>query len=62
MENFRPNIHQNHTRRLHSVKYIVELISALPGNGSVNTVQHGTVDEAVFSMSSVPLPALLTGQ
>jgi hypothetical protein len=25
----------------------------LPGNTSVNTVQHTTIDEAVFSMSSV---------
>jgi hypothetical protein len=30
-------------------KYIVtHLINALPGNSSVNTVQHATVDEAVF--------------
>jgi hypothetical protein len=26
------------------------LISALPGNSYVNTVQHKTIDEAVFSM------------
>jgi hypothetical protein len=29
-----------------------DLINVLPGNSSVNTVQHATVDEAVFSMSS----------
>jgi hypothetical protein len=33
------------------IVYIVtDLISALPANRSVNTVQHATVDEAVFSM------------
>jgi hypothetical protein len=32
-------------------KYIVmDLINALPGNSSVNTVQQQTIDEAVFSM------------
>jgi hypothetical protein len=35
--------------------YIVtDLMNALPGNSSVNMVQHATIDEAVFSMSSVP--------
>jgi hypothetical protein len=24
------------------------LINALPGNGSINTVQHATIEEAVF--------------
>jgi hypothetical protein len=33
---------------------VTGLINTLPGNSSVNTVQHSTVDEAVFSMSSVP--------
>jgi hypothetical protein len=28
------------------------LFNVLPGNSSVNTVQHATIDEAVFSMSS----------
>jgi hypothetical protein len=28
------------------------LINALPGNSFVNTVQHATIDEAVFSMSA----------
>jgi hypothetical protein len=27
---------------------VTDLINALPGNSSVNTVQHATVDEAVF--------------
>jgi hypothetical protein len=29
------------------------LINALPGNSSVNTVQHATIEEAVFSVSAV---------
>jgi hypothetical protein len=33
---------------------ITDLINALPGNSSINTVQHATIDEAVFSMSSAP--------
>jgi hypothetical protein len=33
---------------------ITDLINALPGNSSVNTVQHATIEEAVFSMSSTP--------
>jgi hypothetical protein len=39
---------------------LTDLINALPGNSSVNTVQHATIDEAVFSMSSAQHPALLT--
>jgi hypothetical protein len=27
---------------------VTDLINALPGNNSVNTVQHATTDEAVF--------------
>jgi hypothetical protein len=30
------------------------LINAFPGNSYVNTVQHATIDEAVFPMSSAP--------
>jgi hypothetical protein len=29
---------------------VTDFIKALPGNSSVNTVQHPTVEEAVFSM------------
>jgi hypothetical protein len=35
------------------VNIITVLMSALPGNSSVNMVQQATIDEAVFSMSSV---------
>jgi hypothetical protein len=32
---------------------VMDLINALPGNRSVNTIQHATVEEAVFSVSAV---------
>jgi hypothetical protein len=45
-----------------SIKHIVmDLINVLPGNISVNTVQHATIDEAVFSMSSAPSSCGTTG-
>jgi hypothetical protein len=34
----------------------------VPGNSSVNTVQHATIHEAVFSMSSALCPVLVTDQ
>jgi hypothetical protein len=37
------------------------LNNALPGNSSVNTAQHATIDEAVFSMSSAPNSGGTTG-
>jgi hypothetical protein len=37
--------------------YIVtDLISALPGNSSVNTVQHPTIEEVVFSVDPNDTP------
>jgi hypothetical protein len=30
---------------------VTDLMNALPGNSSVNTVQHAAIDEVVFSMS-----------
>jgi hypothetical protein len=37
-----------------SLKNIVtDLINALPGNSSLNKVQHATIEEAVFSVSAV---------
>jgi hypothetical protein len=37
------------------VLYIItDLMNALPGNSSVNTVQQATIDEALFSISSAP--------
>jgi hypothetical protein len=32
---------------------VTDLINALPGNSSVNTVQHATIEEAVFTVSAV---------
>jgi hypothetical protein len=41
---------------------LTDLINALPGNSSVNTVKHATIGEAVFSMSSAPHPVPVTDQ
>jgi hypothetical protein len=41
---------------------VTDLIITLPGNSSVNTVQHATIDEAVFSMSSTPRSVLVLDQ
>jgi hypothetical protein len=35
---------------------VTVLISALPGNSSVNKVQHATVEEAVFSVGPTDAP------
>jgi hypothetical protein len=40
---------------------VTDSINALPGNSSVNTVHHATIDEAVFSMSSAPSSGGTTG-
>jgi hypothetical protein len=34
--------------RYHDIHIVMDLINALPGKKSVNTVQHATVEEAVF--------------
>jgi hypothetical protein len=47
---------------IHKYNIVTDLINALPGNSSVNTVQYAIIDEAVFSMSSVPRPVLVTDQ
>jgi hypothetical protein len=33
-----------------------DLIDALPGNSSVNAVQHATIEEAVFSVNPTDAP------
>jgi hypothetical protein len=39
---------------INTIVYMVtDLINALSGNSSVNTVQHGIVEKAVFSVSAV---------
>jgi hypothetical protein len=40
---------------------LTDLINALPGNSSVNAVQHATIVEAVFSMSSAPILVIYNG-
>jgi hypothetical protein len=35
---------------------VTDLINALPGNSSVNTVQHVTIEEAVFSVDRTDAP------
>jgi hypothetical protein len=35
---------------------VTDLINALPSNISVNTVQHATIDEAVFSVDPTDPP------
>jgi hypothetical protein len=35
---------------------VTDSINALPGNSSVNTVQHATVEEAVFSVDPTDVP------
>jgi hypothetical protein len=42
-----------------SLNIVMNFIKALPGNSSVNTAQHATINDVVFSMSSVPRPVLL---
>jgi hypothetical protein len=40
-----------------TVYYIVtDLINALPGNSFINTVQHATIEEAVFSLDPTDAP------
>jgi hypothetical protein len=34
----------------------MDLINALPGNSSINTVQHATIEEAVFSVDPTDTP------
>jgi hypothetical protein len=41
-----------HTHILICLRIVTDLINALPGNSSVNTVQHATIDKAMFSISS----------
>jgi hypothetical protein len=35
---------------------VTDLINTLPGNSSVNTVQHEAIEEAVFSVESADAP------
>jgi hypothetical protein len=47
---------------LHKINLnIVTDLIVLPGNGSINTVQHATIDDTMFSMSSEPSSGGTTG-
>jgi hypothetical protein len=35
---------------------VTDLINVLPGNSSVNTVQHATIEEALFSVEPTDAP------
>jgi hypothetical protein len=39
-----------------AINIVMDLISALPGNSSVNTVQHAMIEEAVFSVDPTNAP------
>jgi hypothetical protein len=43
-----------HNSDVSFIGIVTDLINALLGNSSVNTVQHATIVEVVFSMSSAP--------
>jgi hypothetical protein len=47
---------------VYDIDIVTDLINALPSNSSVNKVQHATINEVTFSMSSDPRPVLLTDQ
>jgi hypothetical protein len=38
------------------IDIVTDLINALPGNSSVNTAQHETIEEAVFSVHPTDAP------
>jgi hypothetical protein len=42
--------------KIHGSNTVTDLIKALPGNSSVNTVQHATIEEAVFSVDPTDAP------
>jgi hypothetical protein len=39
-----------------AINIVTDLINVLPGNGSVNTVQHATIEEAVFYVDLTNAP------
>jgi hypothetical protein len=44
------------THRKNKFVTVTDLINALPGNSSVNTVQYATIEEAVFSVDPTDAP------
>jgi hypothetical protein len=52
---------KNAVKKTDTVHIVIDLINTLPGNSSVNTVQHAVINEAMFSMSSTPSSGGTTG-
>jgi hypothetical protein len=50
-----------HRQICSQINVVTDLINTLPGNSSVNVVQHATIDEVVFSMSSTLSSGGITG-
>jgi hypothetical protein len=48
-----PHTNFNHFQSPHSA---TDMINVLPGNSSVNMVQHATTEEAVFSVDQIGVP------
>jgi hypothetical protein len=56
------NVCINHANIIHIFSHFTtDLINALPGISSINMVQHATIYEAVFCMSSTPSSGGTTG-
>jgi hypothetical protein len=50
------NYVKNSTTQYVHIHIVTNLINALPGNCSVNMVQHATIEEAVFSIEPADAP------
>jgi hypothetical protein len=50
------NYIKNSTAQCVRIHVVTDLINALPGNSSVNTVQQTTIEEAVFSIDPTDAP------
>jgi hypothetical protein len=50
----------NQPKQFPYLNIVMDLMNALLGSSSVNTVQHALTDQAVFSVPSAPHPVMLT--
>jgi hypothetical protein len=46
----------NPINNLNAIYSVTDLVNALPGNSSINTVQYATIEEAVFSVDPTDAP------
>jgi hypothetical protein len=55
---FRRHTNANYLIRIliHDLNTVTDLINALPGNSSINTVQHATIEEALFFVDLTDAP------